>query len=121
MGAQVAVHGKQPPGFINLQHFAQEIVVKLELKPLREVTRWVIFGRVLVDNFDGDSQDVTARIVHDANVVIDYINIYADGKTRNCLAVQATLETPMTTRAVTSLAVPAPSGTTTVMFREGHS
>src|SRR5436853_6713455 len=89
MGAQLAVHGTQQQGYIDLKHFADVIVVKLELDKLGH---WVIFGRVLIDNFDGDSQAISARIVHDANVVIDRIEIYADGKTRNCLAVQATLK-----------------------------
>jgi hypothetical protein len=88
MGAQLAVHGKQQ-GVINLHHFTDMIVVKLELEKLGH---WVIFGRVLIDNFDGDSQTIAAKIIHDANVIIDEIDIFADGKTRNCLAVQATLK-----------------------------
>jgi hypothetical protein len=92
MGAQVAVRGTQPSTYIDLEHFAQEIAVKIELKPVGErVTRWVIFGRVVITNADHDSQDAAARIVHDANVVLDTINIYARPGTVNCLAVQATL------------------------------
>src|SRR5262249_12181211 len=86
MGAELAIRGQQS-GIASLHNFAEVIVVKLEL----EKGSWVIFGRVLVDNFDSDQQDITARIIHDANVIIDGINIYADGKTRHCLAVQATL------------------------------
>jgi hypothetical protein len=89
MGAQLAVHGKQQQAVIDLNHFSDVIVVKLELEKLGH---WVIFGRVPVDNFDGDDQTVTAKIIHDANVIIDEINIYAGGKTRHCLAVQATLK-----------------------------
>jgi len=71
MGAELAIRGQQS-GIASLHNFAE-------------------VGRVLVDNFDSDQQDITARIIHDANVIIDGINIYADGKTRHCLAVQATL------------------------------
>jgi len=35
---------------------------------------------------------VTARIVHDANVIIDNVNIFAPRYTRHCLAAQATLK-----------------------------
>ena len=86
MGAQLAVHAKQQQGVLQLNHFTDIIVVKLEL----EQGSWVIFGRVLVDNFDSDDQTITAKIIHDANVIIDEIDIYAGEKTRHCLAVQAT-------------------------------
>ena len=72
---------------LQLNQFADVIVVKLEL----EKGSWVIFGRALVDNFDSDNQTIAARIIHDANVIIDEIDIFAGEKTRHCLAVQATL------------------------------
>jgi len=86
MGAELAIRGQQS-GIAPLNNFADVIVVKLEL----EKGSWVIFGRALVDNFDSDPQDIAARIIHDANVIIDGIGIHADGGTRHCLAVQATL------------------------------
>src|SRR5262249_12383097 len=97
MGAELAIRGQQS-GIAQLRNFADVIVVKLEL----EKGCWVIFGRVLVDNFDSDQQTIAARIIHDANVIIDGIEIYADEKTRACLAVQATLRS---TRAETVVLV----------------
>jgi hypothetical protein len=88
MGAELAVHAKQPAGQIGLSHFADVIVAKLEL----ELGVWVIIGRAAVLNGDHDPQFVTARIVHDANVIIDNISLWSHGSTRHCLAVQGTLK-----------------------------
>ena len=88
MGAELAVHAEQPAGEVNLSHFVDVIVATLEL----ELGVWVIIGRAVVFNKDGDSQSVTARIVHDGNVIIDNVSIYADEISKHCLAVQATLK-----------------------------
>ena len=88
MGAELAVHDKQPAGWVDLFGFADVVVAKLEL----EAGVWVIIGRAVVLNGDGDPQFVTARIVHDANVIIDNVSVYAHGVTRHCLVVQATLK-----------------------------
>ena len=77
-----------PGGTADPSGFADVVVAKLEL----EAGAWVIIGRAVVHNGDGDHQHVTARIVHDANVIIDNVNVYADGHKEHCLAAQATLK-----------------------------
>ena len=88
MGAEVAVHAHQAAGTLHLSHFADVILAKLEL----EVGSWVIIGRAVLYNSDGDPQYLTARLIHDANVVIDNVSLYSKRETRHCLAVQATLK-----------------------------
>jgi hypothetical protein len=93
MGAELAVHAEQPQqwptgGWVELHGFADVIVTKLEL----EMGVWVIVGRVVIKNTDGDNQMVTAKIVHDANVIIDHVTIWAPSATQHCMAVQATLK-----------------------------
>jgi hypothetical protein len=88
MGAGLAFHATQP-ALLNLNHFADVIAVKLELE---KGGPWVIIGRAIVHNHDGDYQAVTAKLVHDANVVIDNVKIWAPGKTRYCVALQTTLK-----------------------------
>jgi hypothetical protein len=88
MGAELAVHATQTGGPVGLSGFADVVVAKLEL----EIGAWVIIGRAVLFNADGDHQAVTARIIHDANVIIDDVSVYAQGGNRQCLAVQATLK-----------------------------
>jgi hypothetical protein len=68
MGAVRAVVGSSPPGALFAsQHFNDEIVVKMELQG---GGNWILMGRVTIYNVDGDSQIATAKLVHNANVVI---------------------------------------------------
>jgi hypothetical protein len=87
MGAELAVHAEDP-NQVNLAHFTDVSVAEVTL----EAGVWVIIGRAKVVNLDGDIQGVTARIVHDANVIIDNVTSYAPYEQDRCLAVQATLK-----------------------------
>jgi hypothetical protein len=86
MGARVAVV-KQGTSH-GLQGFNDTIVAKLKLSDdlVGLSDNWVLMARVLVRNGDSDPQNVTVKLVHDANVVIledthflnhnDYVCIY---------------------------------------------
>ena len=90
MGAERAITAIQRGGGavgVVLQHFNDEIVVKVEL---REGT-WILMGRVIIENRDGDSQWTTAKLVHDANVVLDEVRAYTPGGAPSPLYLQAGL------------------------------
>jgi hypothetical protein len=71
-----------------LHHFANEILVKIEL----EQGNWVIIGRVVIRNGDGDRQKVVAEIIYDEDVVLDHVDMYNPGHWEGYLAtVQGTL------------------------------
>lgn len=80
------------PGGATLQHFGNEIVAKMELEPSKgEETQWLILGRVVLTNADGDRQDATARLVHDTNQVLDEVRLYIDYLDSHCVYLQAGL------------------------------
>jgi hypothetical protein len=99
MGAELAVHNEQSLQ-IGLHNFADFPVTLFEL----DVGAWVIFGRAIVYNGDGDGQWVSAKIITTdmpaspgapgppPTVTIDHVRLYADADTRHCLAAQATLK-----------------------------
>jgi hypothetical protein len=49
-----------------LEGFRDQVVAKIEL----ERGSWLLMARVTVTNVDGDPQHGSARIVHDANVIL---------------------------------------------------
>jgi hypothetical protein len=87
MGAEIAIH-QENQAQVNLANFTDVYVAGVIL----EAGAWVIIGRATVFNEDGDRQNVTARLVRDANVIIDNVSIYAPEGETHCLAVQATLK-----------------------------
>jgi hypothetical protein len=46
---------------------------------------------VVIINHDGDSQNATAKILHDQNVPIDLVKVWAESHWTGCIALQATL------------------------------
>jgi hypothetical protein len=98
MGAELAVHNVQslPKGLLQFTDYA---VAGFKL----EAGAWVIFGRAVVTNGDGDAQWVSSKIMvfddppdpdlpNPAPVTIDHVRLYADGGTSHCLTAQATLK-----------------------------
>ena len=73
MAVSEAIIASTPGHAPNLKGFNREIVVKMELAG---EGNWLLFGRVLLNNSDDDPQYATARLVHDANVVIDEYKEY---------------------------------------------
>jgi hypothetical protein len=61
------------PGDIRINNFNKEIVVKLELPGADVGARWLLLGRVMMRNNDGDFQVGEAKLVHDANVELDTV------------------------------------------------
>lgn len=86
MGAEVAATASKV-GPISLDNFAETLVVKLKLRH----GNWAIFGRVLLQNFDGDNQSVNASLIHDTTVVFDRVEVWASEHWRGVVALQATL------------------------------
>ncbi len=86
MGAERAITVSQR-GSVRLGHFHDEIVAKMELV---DEGKWLLVGRVGVANLDGDNQDATAPLLHDANAVIDEITLYMPGdNSMTCICVEA--------------------------------
>jgi hypothetical protein len=88
MGAKVAVSASNNAS-ISLNNFNDMLIVKMKLNP----GNWVINARVVLYNHDGDLQTVGARIVHDASVVIDRVDIWASAFWEGCVYLQGTLAT----------------------------
>jgi hypothetical protein len=101
MGAELAVHNEQPapdaPKW--LSQFSDVEVAFFDL----DVGAWVIFGRAVVANMDGDKQYVAAKIFaanipaapgapFPPGVIIDHVRLYVDGDTEHCLTAQVTLK-----------------------------
>src|SRR5439155_20394736 len=86
MGAEVAVSVKSN-AVTSLNNFNDTLIVKMQLKP----GKWVILGRALLQNHDGDLQTVMARILHNANVEVDRVDIWATAYWRGCVYLQGTL------------------------------
>lgn len=86
MGAEIAVTTANP-GTTFLNNFNSTIIAKMKLTE----GNWVILGRVVLGNGDGDYQSGTAQILHDANVVIDQALLWLLGGERVCISLQGTL------------------------------
>jgi hypothetical protein len=86
MGAERAAIAASPGG-ATLRHHNDEIVAKLELED--EKGHWILMGRVNIINADGDRQWATAKLVHDANVVITSVRGYIDFLDDWCVYLQA--------------------------------
>ena len=52
---------------------------------------YLVFARVTMSNYDGDSQNASARISHDEEYVIDRVDVRMLGKTRTSISLQGTL------------------------------
>jgi hypothetical protein len=74
MGAERAISVSQS-GPAAIRNFNDEIVAKMEMG---DGGSWILMGRVSIWNRDGDKQYATAKLVHDANVVIDSVTTYID-------------------------------------------
>jgi hypothetical protein len=88
MGAKFAVSASNNASF-NLNNFNDVLIVKLKLNP----GSWVVMARVVLYNYDGDLQTLGAKLVHDANVVIDRVDIWANARSEGCVYLQGTLTT----------------------------
>lgn len=72
--------GFESQGGIGLSHFNDTIVTRLALpgeSPDGELAagNWVLTARVVIGNEDDSPQDATAKLVHDADVVLDSLFI----------------------------------------------
>ena len=83
MGAELAISDSTPGG-ATLQHFNDEIIAKIHL----DDGNWILMGRCTLVNADGDKQYATAKLVHDANVVIDSVRLYIDYLDEVCVYLQ---------------------------------
>ncbi len=90
MGAEQAVMARRP-GSARLDHFNDKIVVKLELNDdlVGESSSWILMARVTLASDDGDPQNATAKLVHDANVVIVEDQLFLPFNDPHCVYLQA--------------------------------
>lgn len=91
MSITIAAHVTNP-GSTGLHNFNDTIVVKL---PLAE-GRWVLFGRVVITNWDSTDQNVSAMLRHDDGVVIDQADARIGGG--GPYAQSFSLQAPLTVR-----------------------
>jgi hypothetical protein len=85
MGAERAVVATSS-GAATLEHFNDEIIVKMELVG---EDKWILMGTVSVVNTDGDRQDASAKLIHNANVVIHQVTNYIDTYDQRGMYLQA--------------------------------
>ena len=90
MGADRAVVARGP-GSGRLDNFNDEIVAKLELDDdlVGAGSSWVLMARVTLASDDGDPQYATAKLVHDANVVIVEDQLFLPFNVPHCVYLQA--------------------------------
>jgi hypothetical protein len=72
MGAELAVTATS--GGVSLNNFNDTVLLKLNLRH----GNWAIFGRVAVTNGDPDRQYISARLLRNVNVVIDFVQSYGE-------------------------------------------
>ena len=85
--ASVDVVTKANAGLVGLAGFVDTEIVKIRIGQ----GHWVILGRVMIHQTDGDFQWIRAKILHDQNVVLDQIGYQVRPGWNGCLALQATL------------------------------
>jgi hypothetical protein len=74
-----------------LNHFGEQTILRLGVGP----GTYVVFGRVVVQNDDGDGQNTGARITsHDGSNLIDSVSIRVPGGSANTVHLQGTLIVP---------------------------
>ena len=86
MSVDRAVVANQPGG-ASLRNFNDEIVVKMQLEDDDEGW-WILMARVTLISSDSDRQNATAKLVHDANVVIIEETNYMDYLDPICVYLQ---------------------------------
>jgi hypothetical protein len=72
-----------------IENFADEEVAKINLP---HAGGWVILGQAVVSNQDGDSQQVYAKLMHQQNVVLNSVEVFALPDDRAVYYLQATLD-----------------------------
>ena len=88
MGAEQAIVSTSP-GTGGLQGFADQVVAKIHLAKHK---KWLLLGRVVVLNEDGDRQPVTAKLVHDATIVVDQSRQVIPFLEQHCIHLQTPFE-----------------------------
>src|SRR5262245_10521739 len=73
MGAERAIiaDSPNPEHGVDLHHFNDTVVVKLKLQDDADEGPWLLMGRVLVWNVDGDPQGASVKLVHEQDVVLE--------------------------------------------------
>ncbi|WP_427017084.1 hypothetical protein ACQCSX_20745 [Pseudarthrobacter sp. P1] len=87
MGAELAVTAANK-GTVGLNGFNDTLLVKIKLPAPGTC---VVLGRAMVRNHDSDPQFMSGKILHQANVEIDRLEVYSDGGDRICMALQGTV------------------------------
>jgi hypothetical protein len=88
----IAFYGTNP-GSVILHNFADSVVVRVDLRPT-DVGKFVVFGRVVIQNWDGDSQFATARLTTlDGKTELDTVTVrLQDGVVSQPVSLQAAFE-----------------------------
>ncbi len=86
MGGELAVSTTNR-GPVALHNFNDTMLLKLELRR----GNWAIFGKVCVANRDSDPQHMSAKLVRDVNVIIDFAESYGEFYRNEVMALQTTL------------------------------
>jgi hypothetical protein len=83
-------------GIVPLNHFADQMVVQLTV---RDSGKYVVFGRVVITNWDGDPQNASARLTtHDQATELDRADVRIDSKScAQSISLQGTLILPSKT------------------------
>ena len=83
------------PGIVNLHNFADSVVLRIDLRPT-DVGKFVVFGRVVISNWDGDPQFAIARLTTlDGKTELDKVDVRIGDWSNNpsqSISLQAVLE-----------------------------
>ncbi len=89
----VLSHLVRKDGGTELQNYDDAVVLRLEL-PEEKLGVWVLIGRVVLDNADGDKQGASARLTtRDGAVVLDRVDTYIPFNTPTPVPLQAFIRT----------------------------
>jgi hypothetical protein len=105
----IAFYGTNP-GSVILHNFADSVVVRVDLRPT-DVGKFVVFGRVVIQNWDGDSQFATARLTTlDGKTELDTVTVrLQDGVVSQSVSLQGHSSWERTIRTRLSTFVARPS------------
>jgi hypothetical protein len=79
-------------GVVTLANFNDVVAVRLRV---RDEGKYVIFGRVVISNWDGDAQNASARLTtFDGATELDRADVRVDGSGLQSISLQGTLTLP---------------------------
>lgn len=90
----IAFYGANPDEEV-LKHFDETVVLRLDLRPT-DTGKYVVFGRVSIENWDDDAQFASAKLTTlDGKTQLDRVDVRLSGHedgSRQTLCLQAILE-----------------------------